>query len=128
MNRRELLQIAAESGAGAILGPAMAHASDDRASAALPRAGEPFAWAEASISQLQEAMQSGKSTSVSIVKQYLDRIAAMDKSGPAVNAIIELNPDAPAIAQSLDEERKTKGARGPLHGVPVLIKDNIDTH
>ncbi|HEX4796815.1 MAG TPA: amidase [Humisphaera sp.] len=128
MNRRELLQMAAIGGAGAILGPARAQASEDPASTTVPHAGESFAWEEASIGQLQEAMQSGKATSVSIVKQYLDRIAAMDKSGPAVNAIIELNPDASAIAQALDEERKSKEPRGPLHGVPVLIKDNIDTH
>src|SRR5260221_13758331 len=100
MNRRELLQIAAASGAGAILGPAMAHGSDDPAATVVPRPGEPFVWEEASIGQLQDAMQSGKSTSASIVKDYLDRIAAMDKTGPAVNAIIELNSDAPAIAQS----------------------------
>lgn len=120
--------MAAIGGAGAILGPARAQASEDPASTTVPHAGESFAWEEASIGQLQEAMQSGKATSVSIVKQYLDRIAAMDKSGPAVNAIIELNPDASAIAQALDEERKSKEPRGPLHGVPVLIKDNIDTH
>jgi len=120
--------MAAMGGAGALLGSATTQAADEPAPAASLRAGAPFAWEEASISQLSEAMQSGKATSASIVKDYLDRIAAMDKTGPAINAIIQLNPDAPAIAQSLDEERKSKGPRGPLHGVPVLIKDNIDTH
>ncbi len=120
--------MAAMGGAGAVLGSTLAQAADDPAPAGSLRTGAPFAWEEASISQLSEAMQSGKATSASIVKDYLDRIAAMDKTGPAVNAIIELNPDAPAIAQTLDEERKAKGPRGPLHGVPVLIKDNIDTH
>src|SRR5438309_4897098 len=84
---------------------------------------------EATIADLQRRMQSGEFTARSLTERYLQRIAALDKdkSGPAVNAIIELNPDALAIAESLDQERKSKGARGPLHGIPVLIKDNIDT-
>ena len=61
------------------------------------------------------------------MRKYLDRIAEIDKQGPAINAVIELNPDALSIADSLDEERKSKGSRGPLHGIPVLIKDNIGT-
>jgi amidase len=72
-------------------------------------------------------MKSGKFTARSLVEKYSARIEEIDKQGPSVNAIIELNPDALAIADSLDRERKTKGARGPLHGVPVLIKDNIAT-
>ena len=62
-----------------------------------------------------------------MTEKYLARIEAVDKSGPAVNSVIEVNPDAAEIAESLDRERKEKGARGPLHGIPVLIKDNIDT-
>src|SRR5438132_7483778 len=72
-------------------------------------------------------MKSGRSSSKSITEAYLARIEAIDKRGPGINAIIELNPDAIAIAEALDKERKEKGARGPLHGIPVLIKDNIDT-
>jgi len=72
-------------------------------------------------------MSQGALTSHAVTEKYLARIAAMDKQGPGVNAIIELNPDALAIAAELDQERKGKGARGPLHGIPVLIKDNIDT-
>src|SRR5438132_4976360 len=72
-------------------------------------------------------MKSGRSSSKSITEAYLARIEAIDKRGPGINAIIELNPDAIAIAETLDRERKEKGARGPLHGIPVLIKDNIDT-
>jgi len=72
-------------------------------------------------------MKSGKFTARSLVEKYAVRIGEIDKSGPAVNAIIELNPDALAIADALDQERKAKGLRGMLHGIPVLIKDNIDT-
>ena len=87
----------------------------------------PFEWEGASIVQLRAAMDSGKATAASLARQYLKRIAEVDKSGPALNSVIEVNPDALAIAQALDEERKTKGPRGPLHGVPVLVKDNLDT-
>ena len=72
-------------------------------------------------------MRSGARSAVSIAQAYLARIDAIDKRGPAINAIIELNPDALAIAEALDRERREKGARGPLHGIPVLLKDNIDT-
>ena len=72
-------------------------------------------------------MKSGKYTARSIVEKYLARIDEIDKRGPAINAVIEINPDALAIADALDKERTGKGARGPLHGIPVLIKDNIDT-
>src|SRR5207302_1800860 len=61
-------------------------------------------------------------------QKYLQRIASVDKAGPALNAVIELNPDAIAIAESLDAERKSTGPRGPLHGIPIMLKDNIDTH
>src|SRR2546430_5776147 len=73
-------------------------------------------------------MASGKYTAHSLARKYLDRIDDIDKHGPTINSIIELNPDALSIATELDKERKAKGARGPLHGIPVLIKDNIDTH
>jgi amidase len=82
---------------------------------------------EESISSLQEKMTSGKYSSGQITQLYLDRIAAIDKKGPMLNAVIELNPDAMAIAKSLDDERKAGKTRGPLHGIPILIKDNIDT-
>jgi amidase len=86
-----------------------------------------FELEEATIADLQDGMAVGTYTARSIVEQYLARIDAMDKRGPAVNAIIELNPDALAIADALDAERKLKGPRGPLHGIPILIKDNIAT-
>jgi amidase len=72
-------------------------------------------------------MKSGKYTARAITEKYLSRMEAIDKSGPALNSVIEVNPDAVEIAESLDRERKEKGGRGPLHGVPLLIKDNIDT-
>ena len=101
-----------------LLAPCVAAAADPPA---------PFALEEASISALAEKMQHGEMTSHAIVQMYLDRIAAVDKSGPALNAVIELNPDALAIADQLDAERKNGKVRGPLHGIPVLIKDNFDT-
>lgn len=83
---------------------------------------------EATIAELQLAMSSGKETAVSLTKKYLRRIKELDASGPMLRAVIELNPDALQIARELDRERKQKGPRGKLHGVPVLIKDNIATH
>ena len=82
---------------------------------------------EKSVAQLQQAMQSGRVTSKKLVELYLARIKAIDKAGPKLNSVIELNPDALDIAEALDKERKEKGPRGPLHGIPVLIKDNIAT-
>jgi amidase len=87
-----------------------------------------FEFDEITIAELQESMKSGKHTARSIAEKYLERIDAVDKHGPAVNSVIETNPDALAIAEALDKERKEKGPRGPLHGIPILIKDNIDTH
>lgn len=82
---------------------------------------------EVTIAQLQEEMKNGKLTAKSLVKKYLKRIEEIDKKGPKLNAIIELNPDALAIAAQLDEERKNGKVRGLMHGIPVLIKDNINT-
>ncbi len=82
---------------------------------------------EITIGELQEGMKSGKYSARAIAEKYLARIAAIDKSGPAVNSVIETNPDALEIAEALDKERKEKGPRGPLHGIPILIKDNIAT-
>jgi amidase len=87
----------------------------------------PFELEEATIAQLQEGMTSGRYTARRLVDLYTARIQEIDRSGPTLRSVIELNPDAPAIADALDAERKTSGARGPLHGIPVLIKDNIDT-
>ncbi|MFM8932361.1 MAG: amidase [Gemmataceae bacterium] len=82
---------------------------------------------EKDLSTLAEELASGKVTSRQLVQAYLDRIEAIDRKGPALNSVIEINPDALSIADQLDTERKKKGPRGPLHGLPILIKDNIDT-
>lgn len=82
---------------------------------------------EITIAALQDGMKSGQYTARSLTEKYLARIDAIDQNGPAIRSVIETNPDALAIADELDKERKAKGARGPLHGIPVLIKDNIDT-
>ena len=82
---------------------------------------------ELTVGELQETMKSGKYSSADLTKLYLDRIKAIDKDGPELNSVIELNPDALAIAGALDKERQAGKLRGPLHGIPILIKDNIDT-
>ena len=85
-----------------------------------------FEVTEASIGELGAAMEEGRVTSEQLVEKYLARIAAFDDRGPALNAIIVQNPEAVATARALDAERAATGARGPLHGVPILIKDNYD--
>lgn len=95
--------------------------------AASPPPLDSFGLAEATIGDLQAGMQAGSMTARSIVEQYLAHIESLDRTGPALAAILEINPDALAIADRLDSERRSKGARGPLHGIPILIKDNIDT-
>jgi len=86
-----------------------------------------FALDELTIDDLQARLRSGTDTSRSLVQQYLARVDALDQRGPAINAVIELNVDALTIASQLDDERKAGRVRGPLHGIPVVIKDNIDT-
>src|SRR3984893_15966264 len=86
-----------------------------------------FELEEITIAELQEGMKAGKYTARGITEKYLQRIEVLDKRGPAVNSVIEVNPDALALAEASDRERKEKGPRGPLHGIPMLIKDNIDT-
>src|SRR6202166_4995911 len=136
-NRRSFLQTALLGGAAAALAPlypAGAGARDvsataPNAAAPIPQPADvkPFELDEITIPELQDGMKSGKFTARSLAEKYLARIDEIDKHGPAVNAIIELNPDALSIADALDQEHKAGRTRGPLHGIPVLIKDNIDT-
>ncbi len=88
---------------------------------------KPFELDEVTISELQDGMKSGKFTARSLVEKYSARIDEIDKHGATLNSVIEMNPDALSIAEELDRERQAKGPRSPLHGIPVLIKDNIDT-
>jgi amidase len=87
----------------------------------------PFDLEEITVAELQSGMVAGRYTSRGVVEQYLARIAAMDRAGPSLQSIIETNPEALDLAEQLDRERAATGPRGPLHGVPILLKDNIDT-
>ncbi len=82
---------------------------------------------ESTVEEQQEKMESGELTSKELVLMYMDRIGKFDSAGPFINSVLEINPHALSIAESLDIERREKGPRSPLHGIPVLIKDNIDT-
>jgi amidase len=82
---------------------------------------------EKTIDELQQMMARDELTAQALTEGYLQRIAELDQAGPNLRSVIEVNPDAPAIAAALDEERRAQGPRGPLHGIPILIKDNIDT-
>ena len=135
--RRRFLQASFLTGVGAAVYPVQVAGREVApAPAAVPESST-FELNEITIRELQDGMKSGRFTARSIAEQYLARIESMDrpdkdKSGndrrrPAVNGLLELNPDALAIADGLDQERKQKGPRGPLHGIPVLIKDNLDT-
>jgi amidase len=113
--------------AGVAAGAISAAETDDRPPRAAADEVQPFELDEVTISDLQEGMNSGKYTAHALAEKYLARIEAIDKKGPTLNSVIEINPDALATAQGLDRERKEKGVRGPLHGIPVLVKDNVDT-
>jgi len=123
VKRRGFLKASAAGCALALVEPVSSF-SETKESTITPPA---FELEEMSVSELQQGMQSGKYSSRSLVEKYVDRINDIDKRGPALNSVIELNPDAESTAAALDKERKDKGPRGPLHGIPILIKDNIDT-
>jgi len=129
MNRRNFLQLAVMGAAQAVMSTSVTAAASERArSASSPFRIQPFEWEEATVMQLADAMNSGKETALSLSKKYLARIEEIDQRGPGLKSVLEVNPEALAIARQLDRERKAKGPRGPLHGIPVLIKDNIGTH
>ena len=128
--RRKFLQASLLGGAAVAAGPVLQPVfGASRENGAAEKAADvaTFELDEITIGELQEGMKSGKYSARSIAEKYLARIAAIDKNGPRVNSVIETNPDALQIAEALDKERKEKGPRGPLHGIPILIKDNIAT-
>jgi len=124
--RRKFIQASLLGASAAVLTPRPALGESSSTFETKSSAGS-FELEEITVSELQEGMTSGRFTAHSIADKYLARIEAIDKHGPAINSVIEVNPDALSIAKELDKERKQKHLRGPLHGIPVLIKDNIDT-
>ncbi|UMR30166.1 amidase [Massilia sp. MB5] len=118
MDRRDFVRMGLAAGGAATLG---------RAEGALPTAKAASSILDAGILQQQEQMAANKLTSHSLTSQYLARIGSIDKSGPRINSIIEINPEALKIAREMDRERLLRKLRGPLHGIPVLLKDNIAT-
>lgn len=136
MDRRRFLKQGAAAAAGAmasstfLAGQALAGASGPEngvpagePSPALP----PFELEEATIAALQRGMESGRWTAVALAEAYLGRIEQLDRRGATLRSLLETNPDALAIARDLDRERSARGPRGPLHGIPLLLKDNLDT-
>jgi amidase len=121
LDRRRFLGL----GAAAAATPAVAERAAERALARLDLPARSLE--EATIAELQAAMAEGRLSARTLVRRYLRRIGALDERGPRLNSIIELNPDAEAIAGELDRERRAGRVRGPLHGIPILLKDNIDT-
>jgi amidase len=126
VNRRDFLRLGAAAASGAALAanlPAQVFADegDQEIAAGLKLA-------EATIAQLQAAMATGRLSARSLTEHYIARIHAIDQHGPRLNSVLEVNPDASRIAEQLDQERHDKGPRGPLHGIPILLKDNVDTH
>ena len=118
MDRRQFVRIGVAAGAaGATLARAAPSAAGKPAGGIL----------DAGVREQQRMMEAGKLTSHALTSQYLARIRTIDKAGPRINAIIEINPEALKIALEMDRERHVKGVRGPLHGIPVLLKDNIAT-
>src|SRR5438093_959688 len=122
-SRRDVLKLGALAGATASLAPLATSPLSAMAAATAPSD-----FNEMTVNQLKGLMASGGARSTDLVNFYLRRIQALDQGGPLVNSVIEVNPDAHAIAQQLDDERRAGHVRGPLHGVPVLLKDNVDTH
>ncbi len=114
--RREFLRVSAATGTLTLLG-----------AAARAYAGSAFELEEAEVLDLQEKMRTGALSAKALTQAYLDRIQALDRQGPTLRSILETNPEAVAIAEALDKERREKGPRGPLHGIPVLVKDNLGT-
>jgi len=116
ISRREFTELASLAVAGVVL------------PGARPRPPQALELEETTVALLQDGMKAGRLSARGLTQAYLDRIAALDRQGPTLRAVLETNPEALAIADALDAERRRGKVRGPMHGVPVIVKDNIDTH
>ncbi len=115
LSRREFAELASLAAAGAML-------------PGLPsRPQQAFPLEETTIAQLQDGMKAGRLSARGVTQAYLDRIAALDRQGPTLRAVLETHPEALSVADALDAERRRGKVRGPMHGIPVIVKDNIDT-
>jgi amidase len=128
LSRREFLGTTAAAGGLAVSGGIACSQSQKEVSEEQSVPATEFELNEKTIGDLQEAMEAGRYSARVITQLYLQRIEALNLQGPKLRAILEVNPDALEIAESLDKERKEKGSRGPLHGIPIVLKDNVDTH
>ena len=126
-SRRKFLKTSIAGGIASAVLPSLAFAEKSVKQFIPIGANAPFELDEITIDDLSSGFESGKYTVRSVAEKYIKRINEIDKSGPAINSVIQLNPDALKIADALDKELKEKGPRSPMHGIPVLIKDNIDT-
>ncbi|MEJ8817968.1 amidase [Lacibacter sp. H407] len=128
MKRRDFLRNSTLAGATTLVAAACTtNTNETKTNTETAADDDVFELNELTIDELQQKMVAGTYSSEQLTNLYLQRIAAIDKSGPTLNSVIELNPDAVSIAKQMDAERKAGKLRGPLHGIPVLIKDNIDT-
>src|SRR4051794_17348012 len=127
IDRRAFLGYAALLGASTVGGPLVPRPILPARTHRGHSARDPFDIEEATVKDLQSAMEAGRVTARELVQLYLERIEGLDQQGPALHSILETNPEAPALAEALDRERKSGNIRGSLHGIPVLLKDNIAT-
>ena len=128
MDRRQFVGTTVAGGAGLALGGGCTAEAAEQPLLRASSQVRPFELDEVDVAELQRSLASGERTARSITELYLGRIEALNLQGPELRAIIEINPDALAIADELDAERAAGNVRGPLHGIPVAVKDNIDTH
>ncbi|MBN1223554.1 MAG: amidase, partial [Candidatus Aminicenantes bacterium] len=127
MKRRDFLRNGLLAGVAVSTGPALTSCRKEPPAQSHKTGPDGFELYEMTIAEMQEAMQSGRLTARSITEKYLSRIDEIDKNGIALKSVLEVNPDALEIADGLDRDRKENRISGALHGIPVLIKDNIDT-
>ncbi|HUV12932.1 MAG TPA: amidase family protein, partial [Acidobacteriota bacterium] len=128
ISRREFFRNTAAAGGLAVSGGIACSQSQREVSEEQSISAAEFELNEKTIADLQEDMETGHYSALAITQLYLERIEGLNLQGPELRAILEVNPDALKIAESLDKERKEKGSRGPLHGIPIVLKDNVDTH